>query len=415
MMKKILTLLLSFTLIFTSVLPTFAADNNSSNNNKPIYMALGDSLSAGCKIPEQIAGDLISIKPKQQAFEAFRTIAEGGSKSDKYYNPVYKKRMNHWNVNAVPYTYVSKFADYIDASSKSRNGVHPGLRAKDYCYILGLIDKSEYDNDKWGASNFKTCQLAQLKNSVKGYKSGIKTADVITVELGSNDVTSYFVNNLDQMLSFITKLMPSATGQEKQLLQSMKEDVKEAQSAKTTEGQCAGLIKMFDRLSQFREKSHTFIDLIDFFTQSTCKSMRDSRTYWNQLMKYIDKNKKDGAIVIATTLPNPVKGMETVLKEMDVQLFDLDVDLTAVAKILKIILQPFVDDHNRFVKKSACKYDYKIANINNVVLNSVVTNEEDKFDGVTLGEKVVYIVHPSHDEQDKIFKAIKKVYNKSIS
>lgn len=258
--NRVIILLICLTLVTGSIFPVYAIGGSKTVNRQPIYFAIGDSLAAGCKIPVIITGDAFTVECKQAAFDAFRTIASGGSKYDLFNNPVYGTQMNHWNINAVPYSYVCKFGTFISASEMSKNGVHPGLRAKELCYILGLINQSAYVNDKWKDLATNTCQLEELKNSAMGYKSGIRTADVITVELGENDFTAFFVNCKDELLGEINKLMKTATVNEKQVLEEMKDDVIEAQTKSAAEDQYVGTIKMLNSMSKLKKIARHTLD-----------------------------------------------------------------------------------------------------------------------------------------------------------
>lgn len=405
-MNKYISIIISVILILSSAIPVFATDTDMTDVKQPMYFAMGDSVSSGCK-----------MSGTQKAYDAYKTMSDQETKYSQYISPVDGQKHNHWYINAVPYSFVSKFARSINASEDSMNGAQPGLRPKDYCYILGLIDKSEFKGDVISGDDFTDNSRVAQYNSAEGYKYAIKNADVITVQLGENDISEYMYSNSEELIRLIKKIMPSAGTQEATILNEMQSDLYCVINSYNGSQIDEAVIKVLADLARLGEDSKSYLKIIEFLITSIAESADSIRSYWNILMKYIYENKKDGAIVIATTVFAPFPGLENHPEMLGYLTdgMDANVEMDKVVRILTKVFDPFVEGINRFYRGLAARYDYVVAEVPKLEMISVVRGEYDPYDEVYLDTDVTYLLHPNHKESDKILYAVQDAYKKAMA
>lgn len=398
MRKKLLVLILSVLMVFSMAVPSFAA---TCNTRKPILLSFGDSIGVGFANDGRHM-DFIQFKDgvKNHSFSEAPTV-----------------------MTSYP-ALVAKKLGGIDEEN-SYNDVFNGLRAKDLCYFLGLIDEDEYyttvgtervdeNGNKYisnkdvfsvfvmqGTDLFKQSGMGkelddmfagleldlgdQLNDvfaqfivgrpgevlgnerNVQDLKAAISTADIITVELGFNDFTAMTMNKIgdlfDGMMGAVSEL--GKIGEFKDLIEQYKN------GTTYTEKMCV-ICQMMDKLGKMGVDVINDIKIID---KATSVAVKESTKYLDMFMKYIrSENKK--AKIATITIYNPMTNFdfENAFSMMGSDLgmnFDMDlgidlgIDMSAInpAKILEIMLQPYVDKANNNILKKAKRFNYRVADI----------------------------------------------------
>lgn len=179
-MKKTLSIVLCVVMLFALTVPAFAASGKNYYDYEN-YMCVGDSIAAGCGLARD-------GKPTN-----FDQNAED-------YTKVYSNDYIYlgYDFAAVPNAYHSLVANELGANLLQC--ARSGLRAVELRYMLeGTYN--DYDKDCiWGntyfdtdGNGFTTADLDALNAYVK-YSDKIKQADLISINVGSNDVFSFALN-----------------------------------------------------------------------------------------------------------------------------------------------------------------------------------------------------------------------------
>ena len=467
--KKFITLLLSFVMVFTMAVPAFAANTNKAPKWDGVkYMALGDSIGAGCK-----------------------TGSGSWEKQPEYYRYILRSNgQKDWSFS-VPYAYptlVNKAVGNKYNSANSFNGTFPGMRAKDYCYILGALKEkdatgdapwssfSDYWTDTWGilmASYYFDSLGIFSQDTKEQFVNNIRAADVISVELGANEFSTFITNGFyycelmeidgqaydelisgaqfDEYLWTFTKdgyqytpltnkdgkigLLKTGSGFIERLINNIPKVGTEsgkvinalqlfndgALKLLKTETQQHGAKEMLEALKTLKHVDYTvYSDLMELLDKSLVQAIKDYRKYWDLLMSKIRELNKD-ALIIATTVPNPALGDNTMtaLITYIVGATGIELEMLGDDQIdAELALKPFLNDMDSYIYNKASKYNYRVADISDVVINSI-EDTESYYDEVTnktvTYEKVYYSMHPNQENQKKIANAIIKQYTAAVA
>lgn len=179
-MKKTLSIVLCVVMLFALTVPAFAASGKNYYDYEN-YMCVGDSIAAGCGLARD-------GKPTN-----FDQNAED-------YTKVYSNDYIYlgYDFAAAPNAYHSLVANELGANLLQC--ARSGLRAVELRYMLDGT-YNDYDKDRiWGntyfdtdGNGFTTADLDALDAYVK-YSDKIKQADLISINVGSNDVFSFALN-----------------------------------------------------------------------------------------------------------------------------------------------------------------------------------------------------------------------------
>ncbi len=179
-MKKTLSIVLCVVMLFALTVPAFAASDKNYYDYEN-YMCVGDSIAAGCGLARD-------GKPTN-----FDQNAED-------YTKVYSNDYIYlgYDFAAAPNAYHSLVANELGANLLQC--ARSGLRAVELRYMLDGT-YNDYDKDCiWGntyfdtdGNGFTTADLDALNAYVK-YSDKIKQADLISINVGSNDVFSFALN-----------------------------------------------------------------------------------------------------------------------------------------------------------------------------------------------------------------------------
>ena len=412
MMRKILTITLSLIMILSLAVPAYAVGNKVDCKLSPVYMCFGDSISAGCKA----AGLDAELQPEYSNFVQNALTGDEGN-------------------FVVPYSFVSIFNDALGANPNSKNGAFPGLRAKDYCLIFDLLGTAkadskwtllkDYKNDTWGSAIISGYINHLLSDETKkAYVDATKKADVITVELGGNDITTFICNGIygttvTSVNADKTIVAETSEGNLLQLIKSLK-DVgtvsSSSISALTTLNSNILLLmdpskrnealgKICSAMKTLQEDKATYDKFLKLFNDSFVKAGVEYRKYWTMLLSKI-RTLNPNAIMIVTTIPNPINGIDNI--------GDVVGSLVGTGGLTQLpiekIVQAFVNDMNAYIYNRASKYNYKVADISDVVLNSTY---EETINGKV--ESIKYSFHPNPKEQQKLANAVLKQYKRAAA
>lgn len=174
--KRILSMLLVLVMVFVLCAPALA---DRSYEPYKYYMCVGDSIAAGCALTKDGSETYYD-----QETDDYTTV----------YNPDYI--YYGYDYTAVPTAYHSIVANALDA--KLLQYARSGLRAVEFRYFLEGV-YNDYDTTRsWGNTYFDTdgngtFTLSDLDaiDAMVNYKEAIKKTDVISVNVGSNDVFTF--------------------------------------------------------------------------------------------------------------------------------------------------------------------------------------------------------------------------------
>lgn len=173
--KRILSLVLVIAIAFTLCAPVFA---DAEYEPYKYYMCVGDSIAAGCSLTKDGSETVFD-----QTTDDYTTV----------YSPDYV--YYGYDYSAVPTAYHTLVADALDAELLQY--ARSGLRAVELRYFLEGV-YNDYDKTmSWGNTYFDNdgngFSLADLDamDALVDYASAIKKTDVISINVGSNDVFSF--------------------------------------------------------------------------------------------------------------------------------------------------------------------------------------------------------------------------------
>ena len=188
--KLFLSLVLILALAVSLCAPALAADAEKEYEPYKYYMCVGDSIASGCALTR----------------DGSETVFDQNTDD---YTTVYNNDYIYigYDFEAVPTAYHSLVADALDA--KLLQCARSALRAVELRYMLDGV-YNDYDEERtWGNSFFDTdgngFTMADLDaiNEKANYKESIKKTDVISINVGSNDV---FTFTLSVVLTEMTEM-----------------------------------------------------------------------------------------------------------------------------------------------------------------------------------------------------------------
>lgn len=366
MKKKIFTLLLSVIMIFSMAVPTFAGSAYCNKVNKqPVYVALGDSIGTGFNVMEGATNNHVK----------FIGFGEDGEKDRTF--------------TTVPESYPALVAKNINADpEKSYNDVYCGLRPKDMCFIFDLIegDMQECSGDYYKTiattytnsegkkvitetdwfSQLLTCgageemswligdqPIRNMKSDVnrESFLTVLKDADVITVELGCNDLTALMVNKSGEMGAGIAGAF-GKLGVIPTHIQKLTDILSNNES--TYEEKLCALFKLMDEATKNGIDVLSNIKLLD---DTTNVAVTEFKTYFDKMMKHI-RSINPRAKIAVVTLYNPMTNLSW-------DLFGASAD--TINTVIEPIMQLYVNKMNNHIKTRAIKYNYAVADISGKV------------------------------------------------
>ena len=341
--KKFMTLLLVAAMILSIGVCAFAA---STETVKPYekYLCLGDSISAGCGVP------FAEVDLSQ--YDA----------SLKYWEQMY----HGYNFDIVPRAYHSLVADAVGAELVQ--GGISGNRTVEMRYLLDGCYNDSDDNGYWGMVFFgsdgtteDTCLKLDACNAMLkdkygvSFKEAVEEADLITVNLGSNDV-----------LSYSAMLTMAVLGEEYEsdcMITELLEKLAET-------GDVYGVFSKFLELSNTAGKLN---EVLTTFAKCLVSSTVTFKTNYKSIIKDIYKINTD-TTVVGVGVYNPFN--QFILSE--------DISLK-----VGMLMDPVVADLNLFLKNLENSYKgYKFADCSDTEIY------EFNMDNVSSGDYITK-VHPT--------------------
>ena len=361
--KKIISLLLVAVLMLGLGVSAFAATEENVKQYKT-YLCLGDSISAGCGVP-------------------FKDVnLDGYDASLKYWGVMY----HGYNFEAVPRAYHSLVAEAVGA--KLIQGGVSGNRSVEMRYLLDGTYNDCDKNGYWGMVFFgsngtvkDTCaKLDACDKQLKAkygvtFKNAVKKADLITVNLGSNDVLSYS--------AMLTMASLSAEHEDDSMLSGLIDKIMET-------GDVLGVFSKFLELANTAGK---LAEVLNTLTTSLVKSSTTYKTNLKNIVKDIYALNPD-TTVVAVGIYNPFNQFK-LSDSVNIQ----------VGKIM----DPVVADLNLFLKSLERSYTgYKYAdcskteiyefNLDNVSSGDYITKVHPTLEGHKYMTKQILSVLPEKEE-----------------
>ena len=179
-MKKILSIVLCVVMLFALTVPAFAASGKNYYDYEN-YMCVGDSIAAGCGLARD---------GKPTNFD--QTVDD--------YTKVYSNNYIYlgYDFNAAPAAYHSLVANELGANLLQC--ARSALRAVEFRYFLDGTYNDYDESCIWGniyydsdGNGFALPDLDAV-NAYVNYPEKIKQADLLSINVGSNDVSSFTLN-----------------------------------------------------------------------------------------------------------------------------------------------------------------------------------------------------------------------------
>ena len=314
-MKRALSIALCIAMLFALAVPAFATSGKNYYDYEN-YVCIGDSIAAGCALARD---------GKPTNFD--QTIDDPNKVMDNSY--VFRG----YDFSVAPNAYHSLVANEL--GSKLYQCARSGLRAVELRYML---DGTYNDYDKtriWGNTYFDTdgngFTLADLDamNKQVSYAEKIKKADLLTLNIGSNDVFSF------TMTIVIKELTEDSTDP---ALVAIKDFLNKGGSIGTA----------FVKLIEAYEKMGKATELMSTLTATMNKAYDQFEVNFNAVIKKIYALNPD-ITVVAVGVYNPLDG----------------VSLSSDSKLdISGIVTPVVASINNYIASFKLSYDnYYFANV----------------------------------------------------
>ena len=275
-MKKALSIVLGVVMLFALTVPAFAASGKNYYDYKN-YICVGDSIAAGCAL----ARDGKPTNFDQTIDDPNKIIADNSY--------VFRG----FDFSVAPNAYHSLVANELGANLLMC--ARSGLRAVELRYMLDGT-YNDYDTDRiWGNTYFDTdgngFTLADLDamNKQVGYAEKIKQADLLTLNVGSNDVFSF-------TMTIVIK----------QLAKNSSNTAVTAAADYYTTGGDAGTA--FVKLVEAYEKMGKAAELMNTLTVTMDKAYKQFTVNYKAVIEKIYELNPD-ITVVAVGVYNPIEGV----------------------------------------------------------------------------------------------------------
>ncbi|MBQ0040443.1 MAG: fibronectin type III domain-containing protein [Clostridiales bacterium] len=328
--RKCLVLLLTLTMVLGTFSASFA-DAAWPANSKATYLAIGDSIGAGFLANEDVNGidELSKLYTEEPEFDIYGIMYE-----------------NEYGPKFCRASYVQKVFNYMNADCDSFNMTYPGLRAEQVCNILGVMDADkEYQAFD---SNKRTAYRKLIEKK-------IQQADVITVQLGFNDITKQLYDNEETILKAIETTAKSIDG-----LTDIPDKI---QDIKDTKGIIAKSLKLITTVVKVNayaaEASVAPITLDTLLTNGANNAV----TATSKIVDRIRELNPD-AVVVIVNLFNPLATIGDTMIQWE--LIDSNLGAKALNDVATVLAQPYVDTVNKGYAAIGAQYGYEIADITNI-------------------------------------------------
>lgn len=410
MKNKILTLVLALALMMSMAAPSFAYDPEdkivSDSDAVTTYFALGDSIGAGCKNITFLMNPVVEPGDTdgEQFVESLKFDTTTGLKNSDVYS--------------VDFSFTSRIANQINADQASSvNGSYVGLRPKDVCHILGKEDGKWIIQPINGYQDIYSTAI-DIVTGMKGenfgklftganaelYKEGIKNADVITIELGENNIEVFPINALlkvvDAVKASVTVKFGKNDPAKKALVAQFAADAKtlvQQISAKESQDTVKAQINLVNKDLVKIMLSGVDMQVLESKLKTVIQdSLADDRYYLDQLIKYIKDNNPDAILVVGTMI-NPFGTFEKSIEALGTDVSKL----SGMFKLINMIANPIIESTNKYIKQNATTTsvvngklvkttNYYVADLSKVDVNPGVVND------------YAFVLHPDADGQQMI-------------
>ncbi len=314
-MKKVLSIVLCVVMLFALTVPAFAASGKNYYDYEN-YVCVGDSIAAGCALARD---------GKPTNFD--QTIDDPNKVMDNSY--VFRG----YDFSVAPNAYHSLVANEL--GSTLYQCARSGLRAVELRYMLDGT-YNDYDTSRvWGNTYFDNdgngFTLADLDamNKQVSYAEKIKKADLLTLNIGSNDVFSF------TMTIVIKELTKDSSDP---ALVAIKDFLNKGGNIGTA----------FVKLIEAYEKMGKATELMSTLTATMNKAYDQFKVNFNAVVEKIYELNPD-VTVVAVGVYNPLDGVK----------------LSSSSKLdISGIVAPVVTTINTYIKSFRLSYDnYYFANV----------------------------------------------------
>ncbi len=327
-MKRTISFFLCILLVFSICIPAFADDGVKKYRDYEYYMCVGDSIAAGYALTKD-GSELIL----DQETDDYTTV----------YDPDYIYQ--GYDFAAVPTAYHSLVAEALDA--ELLQCARSGLRAVEFRYFLEGVfneyDETLYWDNTWFDTDGNGFTLEDLDriNAYVNYPEKVKQADIMSINVGSNDVLSLALNMV------VLRMTSNTTDP---TLQSIKDFLDNGGSI----GQA------FIKLIEYAETVGMLADVIKILTETLDKTYDQFVVNFDACMEKIYELNPD-ITVIGVGVYNPFSHFRLSS--------DSDLDLTA-------LIQPTINKINNFIKSyEGGKLEYYYADVIGTELFSMSLDE----------------------------------------
>ena len=313
--RKLLSLALVLVMLFALSVPAFAI-GTKKYRHYDTYMCLGDSIAAGCALSRQDGVEypydenIAKVADDPEAYLAYLTYM---------YAPDCDEVYRGYAPEPVPYAYHSIVANTLGA--ELIQGARSGMRAIELRYMLTGYYNEPDETYEWARTYFDMNADGQFQyedldavNAQYGFNDNIRKADLISINLGSNDVIS------PSFISAFAKL-----------------------SADTENEKLADIRAFLDKTGNFGAAFNKLVDVYD--TMGKLADVVDTlRSEFSRTLELFKEN--------YTAIVNAIYAMNPDVTVIGVGTYNIfqDFKLSKGSKLdISILAAPFVSDLNTFI------------------------------------------------------------------
>lgn len=300
-MKKITALILCIILTFSFVVPAFADDVEIKTDRQyENYLVIGDSIAAGMRLKD--VGD-------------------------------YDRR----EINFVSDTYPTYLRDDVGATGKyTFNFAHAGMRVTEVLDAFGITKyNDDFTEDFYNTNSYGgDYALDLIHENRTDIDAGLLNADLITVNLGSNDLMGTVLFRSGKILAALAKDGPYEAFINDAIAKAAKIGIPEQAFALLLSAAQA-----VDTVDMVGELLKALADVLN-------EALTQFKETWTVLIDYIYKQNPDVTLAVVG-MYNPLRGVATEIGLSD--------SLRPVVSLLNAIFDPIIQAYN-IEMKYGCKY-----------------------------------------------------------
>jgi len=250
---------------------------------------------------------------------------------------------NGWCTNMYP-NLVSSYYGLADAAHRYHGG-HPGFRTNEVRYILDdSYSGDDYTNHPYFTLGYGGYNLQTLNDMKASFRAALSKADLVTINLGSNDLMGYYWFAVQEVLQYHS--VDDACYQ--QTLQAI-------EKAKQASSEYEAVVRLLDYMSTLAD----YTELVKNVAERITELVLSYTSNWDKLMESILNTASGDAAIIVVGLYNPVGAAAQVSSGIS----------DTAAELLTTLKSPVVDLINAYMR-SGCPYSssYAFADVSDIDL-----------------------------------------------